>query len=169
MARHAILRATLVAAICCTMLTGCLRGRRGSRTTDVVRPQGMDSDLVLSDRFEDGTRVRDVEFDTVLFGYDSFQVQSSEVAKIEKVAEYMRRNRDTRLIAEGHCDERGSREYNMSLGEHRGLAVRAYLIGLGIDHSRIQTRSYGEERPADPGHDENAWRLNRRVEFPLYR
>jgi peptidoglycan-associated lipoprotein len=81
----------------------------------------------------------------------------------------MTRNQDVRLIAEGHCDERGSREYNLSLGEHRALAVRAYLVGLGVDGARIQTRSYGEEQPLDPGHDESAWRLNRRVEFALFR
>jgi len=128
-----------------------------------------DLDIALSERFEDGTRIADVEFSSVLFKYDSFQIEESEVWRIEKVADYLRRNSGVRLVVEGHCDERGSREYNMSLGEHRALAVRAYLIGLGVDVSHVQTRSYGEEHPLDSGHDESAWRLNRRGEFALYR
>jgi peptidoglycan-associated lipoprotein len=105
----------------------------------------------------------------VLFAYDSYQIAPSEVAKVEKVAEFMRRATDVKLVAEGHCDERGSNEYNMSLGEHRALAVRAHLISLGIDGSRIQTRSFGEEKPLNSGHGESAWRENRRVEFALFR
>jgi peptidoglycan-associated lipoprotein len=118
--------------------------------------------------FDEENRVR-VRFEHVHFGYDSFQVGGTEVRKIEAVADYARRNPKVSIIAEGHCDERGSREYNMSLGEHRALAVRAYLVGLGIEDSRIQTRSFGEECPVDPGHNESSWRLNRRVEFALYR
>ncbi|NCC31563.1 MAG: peptidoglycan-associated lipoprotein, partial [Chloroflexia bacterium] len=76
----------------------------------------------------------------------------------------LKRNPATRMIVDGHCDERGSNEYNLALGERRALAVRAYLIGLGLDGSRIQTRSFGEERPAAFGSDESAWRLNRRGE-----
>jgi len=129
----------------------------------------LDGDFALSERPEGGDRITDVEFESVLFAYDSFQVTGGEVAKIEGVADYLTRNLGVRLVTEGHCDERGSREYNMSLGENRALAVRAHLIRLGLDGSRIQTRSYGEEQPLDPGHNESAWRLNRRVEFVLYR
>ena len=98
----------------------------------------------------------------VLFAYDSYQ-------KVEAVAKYMKSNADVKLVCEGNCDERGSNEYNMSLGEHRALAVRAYLVGLGIDGARIQTRSFGEEKPLNPGHNEAAWHENRRVEFALFR
>ena len=140
---------------------------RRRASDDMVHPE--DLDIALSERFEDGTRIADVEVDSVLFKYDSFRIEESEVWKIEKAADYLRLNSGVRLVVEGHCDERGSREYNMSLGEHRALAVRAYLIGLGADVSHIQTRSYGEERPLDTGHDESAWRLNRRGEFALYR
>ena len=69
------------------------------------------------------------------------------------------------MIVEGHCDERGSNEYNLALGERRALAVRAAMISAGIDGARVQTRSYGEERAVAFGHDESAWRLNRRAEF----
>ena len=116
-----------------------------------------------------GNLVTDVQFDSVFFSYDSFQLANPELDKIEQVAEYMSRNGAITLIAEGHCDERGSREYNLSLGEYRALAVRAHLIGLGVEGSRIQTRSFGEEQPADGGHNDSAWSANRRVEFMLYR
>jgi peptidoglycan-associated lipoprotein len=139
---------------------------------DLLVPGALDQlegDYALAGRFEDGNRVRDVIFDNVQFGYDSFQISDSEVAKIRHVADYMRRNSATRLVVEGHCDERGSREYNLSLGEHRALAVRAHLIMLGIDAGRIQTRSYGEEMPLDSRHTPEAYSVNRRAEFALYR
>jgi len=162
---------------CVTMMivgAGC-RSRKKTGTTggdlDPLGPGGVyDGGLSMGDaRTEGGDRVTDVSFDAVLFAYDSYQVAGGEEAKLASVADYMRQNSNVRLEAEGHCDERGSREYNMTLGENRALAVRAYLVGLGIDGSRIQTKSYGEENPVDFGHDENAWRLNRRVEFALYR
>jgi len=136
---------------------------------DMIVPEELEGDIALSERFEDGTRVTAVRFDNILFGYDSYRISDSEVPKAESAAEYMRANARIRLVTEGHCDERGSREYNMSLGEHRSLAVRAYLVGLGIDASRIQSRSYGEENPSDAGHHESAWRRNRRVEFVFYK
>jgi peptidoglycan-associated lipoprotein len=117
----------------------------------------------LGDRF--GGEFVEGQFQAVYYAYDSAQVSPAERSKLEAVADYLRRNSAARLVVEGHCDERGSREYNLSLGERRALAARAYLVGLGIDGSRIQTRSYGSEQPAAFGHDEESWRLNRRAEF----
>jgi len=108
------------------------------------------------------------QFEPVYFDYDSSQINTAERSKIETVAEYLRQHGNVGIVVEGHCDERGSREYNMALGERRALAVRAYLIGLGIDGSRVQTKSYGEEKPVALGHDEESWRLNRRAEFVLF-
>lgn len=107
-------------------------------------------------------------FTAVYFGYDSNAVQAGERAKLEEVAAYLQREKDVALIVEGHCDERGSREYNLALGERRALAVREYLIGLGVAADRIQTRTMGEEQPAVGGHDESAWAQNRRAEFIIY-
>jgi peptidoglycan-associated lipoprotein len=138
------------------------------RTTDIVN-----NDLPMTGQRTtgDGTPVPASEFtvESVLFSYDSYQIAESEVSKVEKVAEFMKKVTEVKLVTEGHCDERGSNEYNMSLGEHRALAVRAYLVGLGIDGSRIQTRSFGEEKPKNAEHGESAWRENRRVEFALFR
>ncbi len=118
---------------------------------------------------DQGVRVTEVQFDNVLFEFDRSHVRDSEMRKIEVVAAWLRANPRTRLVVEGHCDERGSREYNMALGEYRAQAVRANLIRLGIVPDRIQTRSYGAERPLVPEHNEAAWRLNRRAEFHVYR
>jgi len=108
------------------------------------------------------------QFSPVYFDYDSSQVKPSERPAIEAVADYLRANRTVGVVIEGHCDERGSKEYNLALGERRALAARAYLIGLGIDPGRIQTKSYGEEQPVAMGHDESAWNQNRRAEFVLF-
>ncbi|QBG49338.1 peptidoglycan-associated lipoprotein Pal [Verrucomicrobia bacterium S94] len=106
--------------------------------------------------------------DPVYFAYDSSQVNPEEAGKVEKVAELLNKNKWQGVIVEGHTDERGSREYNLALGERRALAVRDYLISLGVDPSKIQTKSYGEEMPDNMGHDESAWRANRRAVFAMY-
>ena len=108
------------------------------------------------------------QFAPVYFDYDSSQVGAAERSKLEAIAEYLRGNPQIGLIVEGHCDERGSNDYNLALGERRAQAVRAYVIGLGIEADRIKTVSYGEEQPAAFGQDESAWRLNRRATFSLF-
>ncbi|MFH0908893.1 MAG: peptidoglycan-associated lipoprotein Pal [bacterium] len=106
-------------------------------------------------------------FSAVYFDYDSAQINPAERSKLDGVADHLNQNSAQGLTVEGHCDERGSNEYNLSLGERRALAVRAYLVGLGIDGARIQTKSYGEERPVAIGHDESSWSQNRRAEFVI--
>lgn len=108
------------------------------------------------------------QFEPVYFDYDSSQIAGSERSKLEAIADYLRANASVGLIVEGHCDERGSNEYNLALGERRAQAVRAYLIGLGIPSDGIKTVSYGEEQPAAFGHDESSWRSNRRASFSLF-
>ncbi len=103
----------------------------------------------------------------ILFDFDSAQVADPERSKAEAVAQYLKSNADCVAVLEGNCDERGSAEYNMSLGERRALAVRAYLVTLGVEPARLQTRSFGAEKPIQMGHDEEAWRMNRRVEFAV--
>ena len=80
-------------------------------------------------------------------------------------ADYLRDFRNRSIVIEGHCDERGTREYNLALGERRAQAVQSYLTSAGVRASQIDTVSYGEERPEDPGHDESAWSKNRRAEM----
>ncbi|HEU5122515.1 MAG TPA: OmpA family protein [Verrucomicrobiae bacterium] len=104
---------------------------------------------------------------TVYFGYDSSSISSSEQSKIEVIASALQADPSAKLLIEGNCDERGTEEYNRSLGERRALAAREALAALGIDPARVATRSYGEDRPADEGHDQAAWSRNRRDEFVL--
>ena len=104
----------------------------------------------------------------VYFAYNDSAVPASESAKVGTVASFLTGNPGVVLVVEGNCDERGTNEYNMSLGEYRAQAVRDALAAQGVDGARIQTVSYGEERPANPGHNEAAWRENRRADFSFY-
>jgi peptidoglycan-associated lipoprotein len=102
---------------------------------------------------------------TVYFEYDKSAVKVSEEFKLDEVAKYLKANPAHALLVEGNCDERGTEEYNRSLGERRSLAGRERLVQMGIDASRIDTITYGEDKPAIQGHDEAAWSKNRRDDF----
>ena len=104
---------------------------------------------------------------TVHFDYDSTVVKASEKSKVDSVAAALKSDMPAKLLIEGHCDERGTEEYNRALGERRALALRESLATMGVDPMRIRTESFGEDRPVDPGHDEAAWKKNRRGEFIL--
>jgi len=105
--------------------------------------------------------------DTVHFALDRSTVESGEKAKVVHVADYLKSNTAEAVRVDGHCDERGTEEYNRALGDRRAQALREELVRLGIAPTRVDTISYGEDRPVDPGHDEAAWRKNRRGEFIL--
>jgi peptidoglycan-associated lipoprotein len=104
---------------------------------------------------------------TVYFDYDRSALKPSETAKAEAVANFLKDKPDNKVLVEGHCDERGTEEYNRSLGERRALSVREHLTLLGIAPERIRTLTWGEDRPADTNHNEEAWAKNRRGEFYL--
>ena len=108
------------------------------------------------------------EADTVHFDYDSSVVKSSEKPKVQHVADYLKANAgNTGLEIQGHCDERGTDEYNRSLGERRALALREEIIAMGVDGSRVLTVSFGRSRPIDTGHSDEAHARNRRGQFVL--
>ena len=104
---------------------------------------------------------------TIHFAYDSAVIRDSEQANLQSVAPALTADPNTKLLVEGNCDERGTEEYNRSLGERRALAAREALAKLGVDPMRVFTRSYGKDKPVDPGHDEAAWSKNRRDDFVL--
>lgn len=104
-------------------------------------------------------------FEKIYYDTDKWNIRESAREALKKNAAIMEDNADIILTIEGHCDERNTVEYNLALGERRATAARDYLVRLGIDVARIKTISYGEERPASFGHDESAWKLNRRAEF----
>ncbi len=105
----------------------------------------------------------------VYFDFDSSVVKEDFSAIIEAHAGYLADHPEVKVRLEGHADERGTRDYNLGLGERRASAVRQYLLLMGASASQIETISYGEERPAAIGHNENAWALNRRVELVYLR
>ena len=101
------------------------------------------------------------------FDYDRADVRSDDAAILDRKAAILNANPTVRLRVSGHADERGSDEYNLALGNRRAAAAKRYLNGRGIDDSRIDIVSYGEERPIQPGSDESAWAQNRRAEFEI--
>ena len=101
--------------------------------------------------------------DRVLFDYDSASLDSSSKILLDAQSRFLRANTDLNFIVEGHCDERGTREYNLALGEQRATAVRDYLVIQGIDPDRIKVISYGKEKPAVVGSNGMAWSKNRRA------
>ena len=103
----------------------------------------------------------------VQFEYDSAQLSAAMRATLEENAAWLSRYRSVRILVEGHCDERGTVEYNLALGEERARAVRDYLRDLGVGSGRMRIISYGKEFPLDPGHNEAAWRRNRRAHLEI--
>ena len=101
--------------------------------------------------------------DRVLFDYDSAKLDTSAKLLLDAQSRFLRANTDLNFIIEGHCDERGTREYNLALGEQRATAVRDYLVIQGIDPDRIKVISYGKEKPAVVGSNTMAWSKNRRA------
>jgi len=106
-----------------------------------------------------------LQIQDAFFEYDKSELKPEARAVLTQDAEYLMQNSRTRVTIEGHCDERGTNEYNLALGDRRARAVRDFLVNYGIDGSRIEMISYGEERPFAPGHDESAWSQNRRAHF----
>lgn len=115
-----------------------------------------DTDVVRKPAFE----LRRIHFD-----FDQFDLTPQAIRNLELNAEVLRAYPDANILIEGHCDERGTVEYNLALGDKRARAAKAYLVSLGIAAQRISTISFGKERPLDHGHNESAWAQNRRAEF----
>ena len=105
--------------------------------------------------------------DTIYFDYDSSSIKGGEQSKLTAIASALQADASAKLLVEGYCDERGTEEYNRSLGERRALAARESLASAGVSSDRVATRSYGEDRAADQGHTPAAWAKNRRDEFVL--
>lgn len=111
--------------------------------------------------------VKSEDFQPALFDFDSYALREDARAALDKDAGLLRSNAGVNVTVEGHCDERGTAEYNQALGEKRAQAARDYLVAAGISASRLQTVSYGKEQPIDPGHDEAAWAKNRRAQLTV--
>jgi peptidoglycan-associated lipoprotein len=156
----------LAVACAALVLAGCTRhAGRDPLGFDAARPSpattnGIESDPATSvDSFDVSSTMGPVFFD-----YDSYALTSEALECLKTHAPRIQLD-EGRILLGGHCDERGTQEYNMALGEQRALAVKRQLVRLGVPETRLATISYGEEMPADAAHDEAAWHRNRRVEF----
>lgn len=102
------------------------------------------------------------------FDFDKYSLKPEARAILDNLGAWLLKNGNFNVIIEGHCDERGTAEYNLALGERRANAARSYLVNLGVEAQRLTTVSYGEERPLDPRSNEEAWAKNRRGQFNVY-
>jgi peptidoglycan-associated lipoprotein len=150
--------AALLLAACSTKPAdtggGTSTGTTGGSTTTSTVPQG----AAPGSPQDFATNVGD----RVFFGFDQYDLTAEAQAELQKQATWLKTYPQYRFVIEGHCDERGTREYNLALGERRATSVKNYLVALGIDQNRMQTISYGKERPAVLGSNEEAWAQNRR-------
>jgi peptidoglycan-associated lipoprotein len=167
-------RIALAAIAAALVATGC--GKKGGAEDESALGGG-----IGSSEFESGTGVgsgndeygepqKVSELASIYFDYDSSAIRSDARATLKANAGAIQSRDEWRtVVIEGHCDERGSEEYNLALGEQRAHATRQYLADLGVTDGRMQVVSFGESAPAVQGHDESAWRWNRRVEFRVTR
>jgi peptidoglycan-associated lipoprotein len=152
----------LMMAVAGVMFAGCAKKQILKPEQIVpVTPQAPESKEEPSIRYDDWTETAGVE--TVYFDYDSSDLTDAGRTVLKTNAEYLKSNPGMDVLVEGHCDERGTVEYNLALGQRRAAAVREYYITLGIPAATIGTISYGKERPAVPGNSEAAWAKDRRA------
>lgn len=153
--RNIILALAAVAtlAACASRPDPTPTGPVGPTTPQVTQPSGPAPGSVEDFRVSVGDRV--------FFGYDRFDLSSEARAVLERQAAWLRRYPGVRVLVAGNCDERGTREYNIALGARRAAAARDFLVSLGIDGGRIESVSYGKERPLDARANEEAWSVNR--------
>lgn len=109
--------------------------------------------------------LKELQIPDITFEYDKFSLTPEAQALLRSHAPAFLKYKEYKLVVEGHCDERGTVEYNLALGEERAAQTSRYLVNLGIEKERLKTISYGKEKPLDPGHNEAAWAKNRRVHF----
>ena len=168
-----MIRNLLLAAIAVFLLAGC--GGNKNKAGKDLGESGKTTSQTKSPGDESGTMGKDstgsVESEglaglkTIYFDFDKYNLLDDAKTALDRNAKALTDNPKMKIVIQGHCDERGTVEYNLALGEKRASAARDYLIRLGIDASRISVISYGKERPAAMGHDEDSWSKNRRDEF----
>lgn len=129
---------------------------------DGVDSASVQSESMMTDATHAGVPAAVIGKNSVQFGFDSAAIDEKSQMTLKEIASRIDSTNPERVIVEGHCDERGTREYNLALGDRRAVAAKKYLVGLGVDAQKITTISYGKERPLDPAHTAAAWAKNRR-------
>jgi len=173
MRKNLFLAACLFAVFAMLALSGC--GSKEEVMTEPTADLGTTEDvggisgddIGLYEQPDDAVYVEPASsvFSDIHFDFDSYNIRAADEAVLQRISNWLRENDQVRVMIEGHCDERGTNEYNMALGEQRALAARRYLVNLGVGAARLGTVSYGEEQPLDPRSTEEAWAKNRRAHF----
>ncbi|NQU42694.1 peptidoglycan-associated lipoprotein Pal [bacterium] len=176
--RFGLFLLTVVVTMAMVMGTGCSRAKRGE-DVDLEGPRGRDISGPADKG--DGSAVRPRAIDpnapeeiakelvTIYFDYDKSNIRSDQAPGLEHNAEVLKMHNDLAISLIGHCDDRGTLEYNLALGQRRANSVRDFLISRGVEGKRIAVISKGEEEPVDMGHNEAAYAKNRRAEFKITR
>ena len=129
----------------------------------VQEPQLTEEEVFLQKSLDQINREKPLG--TIYFDYDRAVIRDDARATMDMNASWLKRFRTIKILVEGHCDERGTEEYNLALGEKRAKSAQDYLLSLGIGSDRIRIISYGKSQPIDPGHSEGSWQMNRRAQF----
>lgn len=162
---------TVVTLLCVVLISGCAKGpvvepidaeAQNEAVQKKQAPQNLDDEDI-----QDHTTVTNVELERVYFSFDQFTLTSKARSVLDANAVILKSSPALKVSIEGHCDSRGSDEYNLALGERRAHVVKNYLVSLGVAPDRFETISYGEELPADSAMTESAWAMNRRAEFKI--
>lgn len=152
-----------IAIAALVVMQGCSHTKKEAATApdtaaqQVVTPEPEETDVMAEGKI----------LNTIYFNFDKADLQPSSIEVLKKIGDWLSKNPDKKIRIEGHCDERGTDEYNIALGERRALAAKNYLATMGVPMGNITTLSFGEEKPADPGRNEDAWAKNRRAEFKI--
>jgi peptidoglycan-associated lipoprotein len=170
----------IVVLLSMLMLTGCAE-KKSIVTSDSTQGKDISSAMTKGDTSKDKSNLRDASSEQsvdlekmakkespvgdIHFDYDSSNIRSDAREILQINANYFMKNRVSSIVIEGHCDERGTDEYNMALGERRAQETKKYLVNLGVKESLMKTVSFGEEHPLDPASNEEAWAKNRRAHF----
>ena len=137
----------------------------GAGVTEPFNPDGVETgERLRADQLE-GKSIAGAGLETIYFDFDSSEIRQDQWDKLRRDAQTINKYPDTAVVVEGHCDERGTEEYNLALSDRRAESIRKALVGLGVEASRMTSLPYGESKPVDPRKTEEAWAKNRRVEF----
>lgn len=157
---------TSLALVALIAVAGCAKNRAPTELPPVATETNTGNGSVGTGGPVPGSQadfVANIQSDTVYFDTDRFNIDDADRAVLQSQAQWLARYPNVRITIEGHCDERGTRDYNLALGERRANSAKNYLASLGVDPARITTVSYGKERPIALGSDETSWARNRRA------
>jgi peptidoglycan-associated lipoprotein len=154
-----------VVAVVVALFVGSCTDDKKKEATEPVAPSA--SEESETPAAPSGDSVADLQSTPIYFGFDDYTLNSDAQSTLTALAEGLKANKNAVVQIEGHCDERGTVEYNLALGERRAQSVKNFLSQLGVESSRLSTISYGEEKPVSSGHSEDDWVKNRRAEFVI--